>query len=133
MCWITVSPLLTPLAEARAGVDIGGMGSSKEAEAERDKVWRELITLQKQNGQSVRSFCKEKNVGEASFYYWRQRFRQREEPLCFALVETPNPMRPNKGEPIELTMTSGDRLLITPGADVPTLRMVLTVLRESRE
>jgi hypothetical protein len=55
-----------------------------------------------------------------------------DKPVGFALVETARVGHPPKGEPVELTLISGDQLRITPGTDVATLRMVLTVLREPR-
>ena len=36
------------------------------------------------------------------------------------------------GEPVELILSSGDRLHIGPGADAATLRLVLGILREVR-
>jgi len=86
--------------------------------------WRQLITEQDKSGKSVRAFCRERDLGEYSFYTWRQRLRK-EEPVTFALVDT---ARSAEARTIELILTSGDRLRI-PG-DAATLRMVLAVLRE---
>jgi hypothetical protein len=108
------------------------MGNTKEAQAEKSRVWRELMALQKRSGQSVRVFCKEKSVSEPSFYYWRQRLGQAKEPVRFALVESASISRQHTGEPLELTLASGDRLRITAGTDAATLRMVLAVVREAR-
>ena len=108
------------------------MRNTKDAQAERGKYWRELITLQKQSGQSVRAFCKEKSVTEPSFYFWRQRLGQAGKPVRFTLVESASAGQQHKGEPVELTLASGDRLRITPNTDGGTLRMVLAVLREAR-
>ena len=75
------------------------------------------------------AFCRERGIGEQSFYSWRKRLSGRTPPVRFALVETNVP--PVKDAlPVELILASGDRLRIAPGADAATLRTVLSVLRE---
>jgi hypothetical protein len=93
---------------------------------ERREQWRRKIGEQEQSGQSVRVFCRERGLGEHSFYYWRQRLRKESAPVRFTLVET----RPaaEAGQPMELVLAAGDRLRIP--ADAATLRIVLSVLRE---
>ena len=90
----------------------------------RREHWRQLIGEQEKSEKSVRAFCRERELGEYSFYTWRQRLRK-EEPVAFALVDT---ARSAEAATIELILTSGDRLRI-PG-DAATLRMVLAIIRE---
>jgi len=90
----------------------------------RREQWRRLMNEQEVSGKSVRTFCREKDVSEFSFYSWRRRLRT-EQPVTFALVDTAGSAAPSI---IELVLTSGDRFRI-PG-DAATLRMVLNVLRE---
>jgi hypothetical protein len=52
-------------------------------------------------------------------------------PIGFALVETSG-VRPQRGEPVELILSTGDRLHIHAGVDAATLRLVLSALREAR-
>jgi transposase-like protein len=87
-----------------------------------------LITEQEKSGRAVREFCRERDIGEHSFYMWRQRFRQ-DRPVTFALVET----KPVAAAPsvIEVLLTTGDRLRI-PG-EPHILGMVLAVLRERHD
>jgi hypothetical protein len=47
----------------------------------------------------------------------------------FALVDANAPVSRDNA-PLELILSSGDRLRIAPGADAGTLRTVLNVLRE---
>jgi hypothetical protein len=54
-----------------------------------------------------------------------------DQPIGFALVET-SAVRQQRGEPVELVLSSGDRLHIHPGVDAATLRLVLSVMREAR-
>src|SRR5918993_2852790 len=86
--------------------------------------WKRIIELQEKSGQSVKVFCQDRGLGEASFYSWRKRLRQHS-PVTFALVE------PKSGASIgavELVLTSGDRVRFA--ADAELLRLVLSVLRE---
>ena len=57
---------------------------------------------------------------------WRRAGR-----IGFALVETSG-FRPQRGEPVELILSTGDRLHIHAGVDAATLRLVLSALREAR-
>ena len=66
-----------------------------------------------------------------SFYAWRKRLTEEGQPIGFALVET-SAVRQQRGEPVELILSAGDRLHIHPGVDAPSLRLVLSALREAR-
>jgi hypothetical protein len=92
---------------------------------ERREQWSRTVALQEKSGQSVREFCQERRLTEASFYAWRQRMRK-EKPVRFALVDTTN--SPSADGVIELVLTSGDRIRIP--RDAGMLRLVLSVLRE---
>jgi transposase-like protein len=83
-----------------------------------------MIELQEKSGQSVRVFCQERSLTEASFYNWRQRLRK-DRRVSFALVDT---KATATDAALELILVSGDRLRIP--ADAATLRTVLSVLRE---
>src|SRR5215831_2437702 len=103
------------------------MPKSREA---RREFWRELIAQQQQTGVPVRAVCQQYGVSEYSFYQWRKRLAD-QLPVKFALVETGRATRVH-AEAVEVILTSGERLRITPGADAATLRLVLTILREPR-
>jgi hypothetical protein len=102
---------------------------SKTREARRE-YWRRLIAEQQQSGVSVRRFCQQRRTSEHSFYQWRKRLG-RQLPVKFALVETERGTGIH-AEAVEVTLTSGERLRITPGINAATLRLVLGVLREAR-
>lgn len=93
------------------------------------KKWRELIQQQQQSELSVSAFCRRHGFSDQSFYNWRKRLAATE-PVRFALVDASPPTGADRVTPMELILTSGDRLRIAPGADAATLRAVLTVLRE---
>ncbi len=86
--------------------------------------WTRMIELQEKSGQSVKVFCRERGLGEASFYRWRKRLR-RPDPVKFALVESKSG---SNNTAVELVLTSGDRIRFA--ADAAILRMMMSVLRE---
>jgi hypothetical protein len=102
--------------------------SKAEKQGERRQFWRELIASQKRSGKSIRAYCRERGVQEHSFYFWRVRLRELGQPVQFALVDRGATC--DRGEGIEIELTSGERLRVA--ADAATLRLVLEVLRETR-
>jgi transposase-like protein len=94
--------------------------------SERGKHWQAVIAEQEASGKSIREFCRERDLSEHTFYWWRRRFRE-EKPVSFALVEAKAAVMPAK---FELALSSGEVLHI-PG-DVESLRMVFEALRAAR-
>src|ERR1043166_3519067 len=91
--------------------------------------WAERIRGQQRGGMSVKQFCKEQGLTEYSVYAWRKRL-QESGPVRFALVERSVRRQERTAEPVvELVLTTGERLRISPGVDITTLRTVLDVLR----
>jgi hypothetical protein len=93
---------------------------------QRRERWRQRIAEQETGGQSIRAYCRERELKESAFYGWRVRLRKQNTPVRFALVEA----RPavEAAAPLELLLTSGERLRIP--SDAATLKLVLAVLRE---
>ena len=87
------------------------------------EYWSKLIAEQGASGQTIRGFCKQRGVGDHSFYLWRKRLGQRQ-PVQFALLGTVA-----NSAPLELVLANGDRLRIANGVDAATLRLVPEALR----
>jgi transposase-like protein len=94
----------------------------------RRKYWRKLIAEQEASGQKVRPFCRERGIGEHSFYRWRQRLR-RSDTVQFALLETVPAAMASLDSALELVLSNGERLRIGNHVVAATLRMVLEVVR----
>jgi len=95
----------------------------------RRKYWIKLIGEQEASGQKVRPFCRERGLGEHSFYYWRKRLRT-EQPVRFAVLETKPEMESlAEAFSLELVLTNGELLRIGERVDAATLRMVLEAVR----
>jgi len=93
---------------------------------QRRELWRRRIAQQETSGQSIRAYCRGRDLPEHAFFGWRQRLRKQSAPVKFALVETKPAAE--AAVPIELILASGDRLRIP--TDAATLRLVLAVLRD---
>src|ERR1700730_14121252 len=93
----------------------------------RRKYWRKLIAEQEASGPKARPFCRERGIGEYSFYKWRQRLRQ-SDTVEFALLETV-PSATALDSALELVLRNGERLRIGNQAVATTLRMALEVVR----
>lgn len=101
--------------------------------------WTAVIGEQESSGQSVRRFCRERSVGEHSFYLWRARLRgkprqqkKKAEPVHFALVDSGERSKATgetSAATLELLLPNGARLRIERGVDAETLRLVLEALR----
>ncbi len=44
----------------------------------KERLWRETVGAQTRSGQSVREFCRERQLAESAFYFWRRELRQRD-------------------------------------------------------
>lgn len=92
-----------------------------------------MIAEQEASKQKIGPFCRERRIGEASFYYWRKRLRKNI-PVRFALLET-TPIATasldSSVEPstLELVLKGGERLRIGNQVEPTTLRMVLEAIR----
>ena len=91
------------------------------------RYWSKLIGEQEASGQKARAFCRERGIGEWSFYKWRSRLRQAD-AVEFALLETA-PAVAIPDSVLELVLRNGERLRIANGVDEATLRRVLDAVR----
>jgi transposase-like protein len=91
------------------------------------EYWSKLIAEQEASGQAVRPFCREREIGDHSFYMWRKRLRQ-DETVRFALLETKATI-PITEPSLELVLNSGERLRIANGVQAATLLLVLDAVR----
>ena len=92
------------------------------------EYWSKLIGEQETSGQKARPFCRERGIGEYSFYKWRRRLQQ-SQPVQFALLTSVPAAAPRRDPAFELVLRNGERLRISNQVDVATLRLVLEAVR----
>ena len=99
--------------------------------------WRGLLAEQRESGNSIAGFCRDRGLPVWQFYEWKKRLRQAE-TASFVAVElvasqtaaaviTPAAVQ---SAPIEIRLRSGRRLLVGPDCETDHLRRLLAVLEQ---
>ena len=99
----------------------------KKKGTERRSYWQRVVTEQEASGKTIRGFCRDQDLREQVFYWWRRRLRE-EKPVSFALVETRKSIL--SAAKLELALSGGEVLHIP--AEVESLRVVFEALRAGR-
>jgi hypothetical protein len=105
------------------------MSRNKQAEAERQQFWQMAIETYKASELSVRQFCRQEGLSEASFYYWQKKLAEAENIISEPFIEVSMP--PEKTTGLELVLSSGNILRIGCGSDSQTLSDVISILRKA--
>jgi transposase-like protein len=107
-----------------------GEGGSKE------RFWRGMVARwERTRGQSIRAFCGEHGLSEASFYAWRRtvaerdRLAAREDQLPTFVPLRVAPAAAPASAGLEVVVGS-EVVRVPPDFDAAALRRLLTVLRE---
>ena len=126
-----------------------GKGKVKEGGRSRrdegkEREWREIIDAQRRCGESVRAFCRDRGLYEASFYRWRREIRLRDRKVAgqdvthvlapVVLIDEPCSVA-TQGSPsasIEIVLGGGTMVRIPPDSTREQLDMVLSVLGQAR-
>jgi len=92
-------------------------------DGEKERLWRRRFKEFERVGESIRAFCRSRDIPEAQFYSWRREIRRRDQekvksaPLLAPVAIVGD--RTSSAEPIELVL------------DEVTLRVPATATRES--
>jgi len=110
----------------------------------KERFWRDVIQRWqrcRRSGQTVRAFCAEHGLLEASFYAWRRTIAERDEQGAQSRSVRDEPSAVPTFVPVHVTPTAvtpvldvvvgGGRVIrVSPGFDAITLRHLLAVLEE---
>ncbi len=79
----------------------------------KERFWREAVRGQTHSGQSIREYCRERQLAESAFYFWRRELRQR---------DAARPASRNGGRPrtVKRMPGSNDHELFVPVSVVET-------------
>jgi hypothetical protein len=97
------------------------------------QCWQQRLQRFHTSGLSVLDFCACEGISTASFYAWKRRLQTHAVP---PVPEEPRfvPIRVRSapsGAPVELVLCSGVILRLPPDTDLPWLRQLLDLLRDS--
>jgi len=100
--------------------------------------WQGIIREQLRSGRSVREFCRKCKLAESTFYFWRRVLARRvEEPskrssraarAAFVPVRMAEEVSAGSVGRMEILLSGGHRVQVTPPVDGPALAAVLAVL-----
>jgi transposase-like protein len=114
------------------------MSTGKPRDPSKEQFWRRMVRLWQQSGLSVRAFCDDHGLSQASFYAWRRTLQQRDQqapaflPVRVLPDETPPTPAPSRVCGLELVLAHGRVLRIGPAFDDSTLQRLLALLEEGQ-
>lgn len=113
----------------------------------KERLWRRLVSGWRRSGLSIRDYCDQQQVSEASFYAWRRTLAARAAaagrsrapaarvgeaahatPVFVPVHVVPPPVKPAAA--IDLVLGNGRVLRLGPGFDPQVLRQLLALLEE---
>ena len=95
--------------------------------------WQHRLQRFRDSGLSVPAFCDREGVAVASYYAWRRRLHQADDPATepeprFVPIHV---VSPPSGAPVELLLPSGLVVRLAPGVDLAWLRQLLGLLGDA--
>ena len=118
------------------------MARRGERDRGKELFWRQQLRQWRRSGLTIRAFCTEHGLAEASFYAWRQTLGQRDQeaqrrlpparnsPTSLPPVFVPVRVVPVSAPALEVVLGPGRVVRVPPGFDAATLRQLLAVLEE---
>ncbi|AQQ71500.1 hypothetical protein SMSP2_01874 [Limihaloglobus sulfuriphilus] len=108
------------------------MSIEKHSDLEQRRFWEMVIETWRSSGLPVRQFCKQEGLSEPTFYSWRKKLspdKPTKVPEKSGFVEVTLPA--GNPTPLELILSSGSVLRISPSTESELLARVVGVLREA--
>ena len=91
--------------------------------------WREIVSGHPGSGQTIRAYCKDRHVTEASFFFWRRELLRLAQPLAASPRLIPVRVLPDPALRVQVRCPSGHvvRLSIRDGSLLSHLFRTLNV------
>jgi hypothetical protein len=109
------------------------MAKGPRRDTKREQFWRRLIDRQAGSGRSIRAWCHEHSVQEASFYWWRRRLAEGGAVAAgpvFVPVQLAESSASNAEPEIEILLAHEPRVRVRGPVNRQTLADVLAILAE---
>ena len=107
-----------------------------EVDGSKKKFWQEAVARQAASRLSISEWCRRESIREPAFYWWRRRLAAMPGGSSRGMNVEPGataadflPIRVAPSAIIEIVLTDGVRLQVTPGVTTDQLRQVLCALR----
>ena len=105
------------------------MALGRMRDEQKERQWQRWIGEWQTSGLSVRAFCERRGLTVGSFYSWRRVLERRAaEQAAFVPVQVVADTVPAQTSALEVVLTDGQTVRVTPGFDAATLRQLLDVL-----
>ncbi len=111
---------------------------TRRSSEEKRAFWRMVVQMQEESGLSVRKFCEQEGLGQASFFGWRRKLRAEEAEPCDGSEHEDESVRlapvkllEDKGpSAVEIVSPSGLVLRVHDDAGTENVRRVLHLMHE---
>ena len=106
------------------------MAPGRARDARKERQWRRRIDQWRVSGLSVRAFCAQHGLTQASFYTWRRVLQRRatEQPAFVPVQVVADATPACQASALEVLLLDGRTVRVAPGFDAATLRQSLAVL-----
>jgi hypothetical protein len=105
------------------------MAHGRARDEDKERQWRRWIGEWQASGLSALAFCKRRGLTVGSFYTWRRVLQRRDaDTATFVPVQIVADTVLTQASALEVLLTDGRMVRVTPGFDAATLRQLLAVL-----
>jgi transposase-like protein len=106
------------------------MTRKRRRNPQREQFWRQTLAAWQKSGQSIRAFCAERGLSEASFFAWRRTLR-RSDRQPTVTQPTLVPLRVIADAVLEVVLPTGVVVRVPPGADTAVVAALVAALRST--
>ena len=103
------------------------MARTRHRDPDRERFWREAVAGQRESGQSVRAFCVNRDVSEASFYAWRRELAERDRVTMTQSAKFV-PLQVISESIVEVVLPSGIIVRVPPATEAATVARLVAAL-----
>lgn len=91
-----------------------------------------MVERRRSSGLTVQTFCEAENINVATYYYWQQRlrFKDNEETSMLVPISIEKPRQPIElyGKNLELTYPNGVRISVPGNSELKLIRELILIL-----